>query len=78
VEIEGNLDGGRLYLVEDKSPIGFSQMRMNVFIDSDATEGQFRELDEFSPEEFSHFGHGYSDKSMESHIHSIVTDWRDV
>jgi len=73
VEIEGDLDVGPLYHVEDKSPFGFSQMRMNVFIDSDATEDQLRELDELAQRKSPILNMITQAKPMETQIHSTAT-----
>jgi len=73
VEIEGDLDVGPLYHVEDKSPFGFSQMRMNVFIDSDATENQLRELDELAQRKSPILNMVTHAKPMETRIHSTAT-----
>ncbi len=73
VEIEGDMDVGPLYHVEDESPLGFSQMRMNVFIDSNATEDQLRELDELAQRKSPILNMVTQAKPMETHIHSTAT-----
>jgi uncharacterized OsmC-like protein len=72
VEIEGDLDVGPLYHVEDRSPFGFSQLRMNVYIDSNATGEQLKELDELAQRKSPVMDLVTRPKPIETRIHSTA------
>lgn len=68
VDLEGDLDVGPLYHLEDKTPLGFSVIRMDVHIDSDADEKQLKELDELCKRKSPIFDMVTSRKKVETRI----------
>ena len=70
IELEGDIDVTKLYDMDNENQFGFSKLRMNVFIDSDATEEQLQKINRISTKKSPIYDLLVNAKDIETKFHT--------
>lgn len=72
IELEGDIDVAELYKMDDDRQFGFSNIRMDVFIETDATEEQLKEMNEMSKRKSPIYDLLANPKKIDMRFHSTA------